>query len=69
MCILLSHLATSLPSASALSSIGAQWPQQGQPTPRNLLALELGPLASLNACLDEWLVEKYTVGATYLVDS
>ena len=67
MHIVLSRLATGLPSASVLSFIGARRAQQVQPMPCDLLTLELGPFASLNARLVEWLIEKYTAVATYLV--
>ncbi|KAH9052330.1 hypothetical protein EDB87DRAFT_1797946 [Lactarius vividus] len=53
---LLSRLATVLPSAaSALPD--------AQLTPRDLLALALGPLSSLDARFVEWLAEEYAGGA------
>lgn len=57
---LLSRLATVLPPASAVPlSDGAQ----AQLAPRDLLALALGPLSSLDARFVEWLAEEYAGGA------
>ncbi|KAH9025912.1 hypothetical protein EDB84DRAFT_1563882 [Lactarius hengduanensis] len=53
---LLSRLATVLPStASSLPD--------AQPTPRDLLALALGPLSSLDVRFVEWFAEEYAGGA------
>ena len=53
---LLSRLATILPSATATATA------QAQLTPRDLLALALGPLSSLDARFVEWLAEEYVDG-------
>lgn len=65
---LLSRLATVLPSAPAASLApdgggAAQQQRQVQLTPRDLLALALGPLSSLDTRFIEWLAEEYAGGA------
>jgi len=52
---LLSRLATVLPPSSSASA-------QAELTPRDLLALALGPLSSLDARFVEWLAEEYYAG-------